>query len=60
MDVDIPENYGSLETLANWLRKNIPHQIHRLDRWAIVGRIDGYHIWFRNPADATLFTLKWQ
>lgn len=57
MDVEIPDNYRSLDHLANWLRKHIPHEVHRLNRWEIVRRSDDYYIWFRNPADATLFAL---
>ena len=58
MDVTIPDNYGSFEELSNWLRKRMPHEVHRLERWQIVMRPrDGWVIWFRNPADATLFTL---
>lgn len=57
MDVDIPVNYGSFEDISYWLCKHMPHEVHRLDRWQIVNRNGDWVIWFRNPADATLFTL---
>ena len=60
MDVAIPDNYISFESFTNWLRKNIPHERHRLDRWQLVARKDAYYLWFRDPADATLFSLMWK
>jgi len=59
MDVAIPNNCSDLHTLVNWLRKHMPHEMHRLDRWQLVNRPDAYYIWFRNPADATMFGLLW-
>lgn len=63
-EVPIPENYGSLEDLANWLRVKMPHEEHwgSVARWDIISSVDGgpaQWIRFQNPADATLFTLIW-
>ena len=61
--VPIPENYGSIEQLANWLSLKMPHEEHwgHAERWQIIaGRRDhSWHITFQNPSDASLFNLMW-
>ena len=58
-EVPIPDNYHSLADLSKWLRENMPDEEHwgNVWRWKITS--DPYRIQFVNPADATLFTLKW-
>lgn len=59
--IPLPANYGSIEELSNWLKKNMPHEFD-VDggvRWAIVTGYSDWHITFVRNHDATLFNLKW-
>ena len=59
--IPIPDNYGSIEELANWLQQHIPHEF-AVDggvRWKIVTGYNDWHITFVRSQDATLFNLKW-
>jgi hypothetical protein len=58
IEVNIPDNYGSIEELHSWLSKNF-HQT-RPNKWMIItypGR--GYCIRFYDRKDAIMFSLKW-
>ena len=61
--IPIPENYGSIERLTDWLKVHIPHEFH-VDggpRWQVIaGRPpDNWYIEFARAHDITLFNLLW-
>lgn len=59
--VPIPYNYGTIEGLHHWLKRNMPHEYH-VDggpRWRIITNLGGW-IKFTRPSDASLFLLKWE
>ena len=62
IDVLIPANYESIERLADWLQRHIPHEFN-VDggpRWKIVTGYSSWHIRFFREQDATLFGLLWK
>ena len=61
--IPIPENYGSIERLIDWLKTNIPHEfdVDGGPRW-IVFTAHMHRSWrieFAREQDATLFNLLW-
>jgi hypothetical protein len=59
--IPLPRNYGSIEGLDHWLKKNIPHEYH-IDgspRWRILAGPTSYWIGFARESDVTFFNLIW-
>lgn len=61
--VPIPENYGSIERLTDWLKTNIPHEfdVDGGPRWVVITAPDGWswRIEFAREQDVTYFKLCW-
>jgi hypothetical protein len=59
--IPVPDCYGSIEELSDWLKRNIPHEFD-VDggvRWMIITGYSDWRITFVRDSDATYFNLKW-